>query len=250
MRSARVAWHNLLVTSLLKRSVAEALGSAFLLAGIVGSGIMAERLSDGNASLALLANALGTAGILMCLIAALGPISGAYFNPAVSIADAIRGELPWSEVPAYVGAQLSGAIAGVAAANTMFGLPMVFASHHVRGGPAQWFAEFVATFGLLLVIGGCTRFRSPLLPFAVAAYIASAYWFTSSTSFANPAVTIARSLSDTFAGIRPQDTPEFILAQIAGAVGATLLFAWLVPRQDFVTQATPLAHDGETHAVA
>ncbi|MGC9992106.1 MAG: MIP/aquaporin family protein [Candidatus Cybelea sp.] len=219
------------MTSLLKRGVTEALGSAFLLAGVVGSGIMAERLSGGNASLALLANTLATAGILMCLIAALGPISGAHFNPAVSIADAIRGGLSWSEAAVYLGAQVSGAIAGVVAANTMFGLPMLFASHRVRGGPAQWFAEFVATFGLLLVIWGCTRFRSALLPLAVAAYIASAYWFTSSTSFANPAVTIARSLSDTFAGIRPQDTPEFILAQIAGAVGATFLFAWLVPRR-------------------
>lgn len=225
------------MTSLLKRSVTEALGSAFLLAGIVGSGIMAERLSSGNASLALLANTLATAGILMCLVAALAPVSGAHFNPAVSLADAIGGGLPWGEVPAYIGAQLSGAIAGVSAANTMFGLPILFTSHHIRGGPAQWFAEFVATFGLLLVILGCTRFRSLLLPLAVAAYIAGAYWFTSSTSFANPAVTVARSFSDTFAGIRPQDAPEFVLAQIAGAVAATLLFAWIVPR-------------GKTHAVA
>jgi len=228
----------MLVTSLLRRSVTEALGSAFLLAGIVGSGIMAQRLSNGNTGLALLANTLATAGILMCLIAALAPISGAYFNPAVSIADAIRGNLLWNQVPAYIGAQLIGAVAGVVAANTMFGLPMLFASHHVRSGPAQWFAEFVATFGLVLVIWGCTRSRSALLPLAVAAYIASAYWFTSSTSFANPAVTVARCLSDTFAGIRPQDAPEFILAQIAGAVGATLLFGWLASRQE------------QTHAVA
>lgn len=188
MRRHRAAWHNLLVTNLLKRSATEALGSAFLLAGIVGSGIMAERLSGGNASLALLANTLATAGILMCLIAALGPISGAHFNPAVSLADAIRGGLSWGDVTFYLAAQLSGAIVGVAAANTMFGLPMLFPSHHVRAGPAQWFAEFVATFGLLVVILGCTRFRSRLLPLAVAAYISSAYWFTSSTSFANPAV--------------------------------------------------------------
>ena len=248
MRRHRAAWRNA-VTILLKRSIAEALGSAFLLAGIVGSGIMAERLSNGNVSLALLENTLATAGVLMCLIAALEPISGAHFNPAVSIANAIRGGLPWSEVPAYVGAQLSGAIIGVAAANTMFGLPMIFASHRVRGGPAQWFAEFVATFGLLLVIWGCVRFRSALLPLAVAAYIASAYWFTSSTSFANPAVTVARSLSDTFAGIRPQDAPEFIIAQIAGAVSATLLFVWLVPRQGSVPEI-PLPHDGGTHAIA
>lgn len=237
MRRCRAARrHSALVTGLLKRSATEALGSAFLLAGIVGSGIMAERLSGGNHAIALLANTLATASILMCLIAALAPISGAHFNPAVSIADAIRGGLPWSEVPAYLGAQLSGAIAGVVTANTMFGLPMVSASHHVRGGPNQWFAEFVATFGLVLIIWGCTRFRSALLPLAVGAYIAGAYWFTSSTSFANPAVTVARSLSDTFAGIRPQDAPEFILAQMAGTVSATFLFAWLVDR--------------ETHAVA
>ncbi len=236
--------------TLLRRSAAEALGSAFLLAGVVGSGIMAQRLSGGNLAIALLANTLATGGVLMCLIAALGPISGAHFNPAVSLADAMRGGLRWSEAPAYVGAQIGGAIAGVAAANTMFGLPVFFASHHARVGPAQWFAEFVATFGLLLVIWGCVRFRSAFTPFAVAAYIVAAYWFTSSTSFANPAVTLARSLSDTFAGIRPQDAPEFVLAQIAGAVGATILFAWLVPGQDLVTESAPLQHDGETNAVA
>jgi glycerol uptake facilitator-like aquaporin len=210
-----------------RRCAAEAIGTAFLLAAVVGSGIMAERLSGGNTAIALLANTLATGGVLMCLIAALGPISGAHFNPAVSIADAMRGGLTWSEVSLYVSAQILGALAGVASANTMFGLPLFFLSHRVRSGPAQWFAEFVATFGLLLVIWGCVRFKSSFVPFAVAAYIVAAYWFTSSTSFANPAVTIGRTLSDTFAGIRPQDAPGFIVAQLLGAICATLLFRWI-----------------------
>lgn len=235
--------------TLLKRSAAEALGTAFLLAGVVGSGIMAERLANGNIAIALLANTIATGGVLMCLIAALGPISGAHFNPAVSIADAIRGGLPWREVPAYCAAQLAGAVCGVLAAHAMFGLPPIFASHHARSGPAQWFAEFVATFGLLLVIWGCVRFRSTLVPFAVAAYIVAAYWFTSSTSFANPAVTIARSLSDTFAGIRPQDAPGFIVAQLAGAVCATFLFQWLAPLEVRDAEAVLVPHEGE-HARA
>jgi len=228
---------------------AEFLGTAFLLAAIVGSGIMAERLSDGNHAVALLANTLATGGALMCLIAALGAISGAHFNPAVSFADALRGGLPWREVPPYFLAQILGATAGVAAANAMFGLPLFFASHHVRSGRAQWLAEFVATFGLLLVIWGCVRARSAFVPFAVAAYIVSAYWFTSSTSFANPAVTVARSLSDTFAGIRPQDAPEFILAQFLGATCATLIARWLLPND---TRGNPvLFRDGaEPDAVA
>jgi glycerol uptake facilitator-like aquaporin len=229
-------------TGLLKRSVTEAVGTGFLLAAIVGSGIMAERLAGGNVAIALLANTLATGAILMCLIAALGAISGAHLNPAVSLAEAMHGALPWKELPFYVGAQISGGIAGVAAANTMFGLPLVFASHHTRSGPAQWFAEFVATFGLLLVILGCARFRLSLLSFAVAAYIAGAYWFTSSTSFANPAVTIARSLSDTFAGIRPQDAPAFIIAQFAGALSATLLFQWLAPLEPREAARAPLPH--------
>jgi glycerol uptake facilitator-like aquaporin len=236
--------------SLLKRSVAECLGSAFLLAGIVGSGIMAERLAGGNVAIALLANTIATGGVLMCLIAALGPISGAHFNPAVSLADALRHGLPWRELPVYVSAQLAGALIGVAAAHAMFGLPAFFASHHARSGPAQWFAEFVATFGLLVVIWGCARFRSSFVPIAVAAYIVGAYWFTSSTSFANPAVTIARSLSDTFAGIRPQDAPGFILAQTLGAVCATFLFQWLVPLGEADAAAVLVSHDGEIHASA
>jgi len=217
--------------SLLKRAAAECLGSAFLLAGVVGSGIMAERLCGGNAGLALLANTLATGAVLLCLIAALGPISGAHLNPAVSVADAMRGGLPWNELPVYAGAQIAGAVAGVAAANVMFGLPVFFASHHARTGPAQWFAEFVATFGLLTVIWGCVRYRSAVAPFAVSAYIVAAYWFTSSTSFANPAVTLARSLSDTFSGIRFQDAPGFIAAQLLGAICATFLFDWLAPRE-------------------
>jgi glycerol uptake facilitator-like aquaporin len=205
------------------------LGTALLLAAIVGSGIMAERLSAENHALALLANTLATGAALMCLIAAFGPISGAHFNPAVSLADAIRGGLKWREVPAYWLAQLSGATAGVAVANTMFGLPLFFISHHVRTGQAQWLAEFVATFGLLTIVWGSARSRSPFIAFSVAAYIVAAYWFTSSTSFANPAVTFARSLSDTFAGIRPQDAPPFIVAQFLGAACATWVFMWLAP---------------------
>jgi glycerol uptake facilitator-like aquaporin len=215
--------------TLLKRSLVEALGTAGLLAAIVGSGIMAERLSGGNHAIALLANTLATGAALMCLIAAFGPISGAHFNPAVSFADAMRGGLSWRELPAYWLAQLSGAAAGVAVANTMFGLPPFFISHHARTGAPLWLAEFVATFGLLAIIWGSVRSRSPFIAFSVAAYIVAAYWFTSSTSFANPAVTFARSLSDTFAGIRPQDAPPFVVAQFLGAACATLAFAWLAP---------------------
>jgi len=228
-------WSNM--PRLSQRLAAEAIGTAFLLAGVVGSGIMAQRLAGGNVAVALLANTVATGSVLMCLIAALGPISGAHFNPAVSIADAMRGGLKWSEVPSYVVAQLAGALAGVAAANTMFGLPLFFVAQRARSGPAQWMGEFVATFGLLLIIWGCMRSRSELVPFAVAAYIVAAYWFTSSTSFANPAVTIARSLSDTFAGIRPADAPGFVLAQLLGAVCATSFFQWLA--------AVP---HGESHA--
>jgi glycerol uptake facilitator-like aquaporin len=216
---------------LLKRSAAECLGTAFLLAAVVGSGIMAQRLSGGNDAIALLANTVATGSALFCLIAAFGSISGAHFNPAVSLSAAISGDLPWNEVPVYIGVQIVGALGGVAAANLMFGLPIFFVSHHVRTGPTQWFAEFVATFGLLAIIWGCVRFRSQAASFAVAAYIVAAYWFTSSTSFANPAVTIARSLTDTFAGIRPFDAPAFIIAQLGGAVCATLLFTWLAPKK-------------------
>jgi len=212
-----------------RRAVAEALGTAFLLAAVVGSGIMGERLSGGNVAIALLANTLATGAMLVTLILTFGPISGAHFNPAVTLADASQGGLPWREVPIYLASQIVGAFAGVAAAHLMFGEPVFFASRHVRAGGAQLFSEFIATFGLLSVIWGCARLRSSAVPFAVGAYITGAYWFTSSTSFANPAVTLARAASDTFGGIRPGDVPGFVIAQLAGAIAATLLFRWLVP---------------------
>ncbi len=212
-----------------RRMAAEAIGAGFLLATIVGSGIMGERLAGGNVAIALLANTLATGAMLVTLILTFGPISGAHFNPAVTLADASQGGLPWREVPGYLAAQLIGAFAGVAAAHLMFGVAVFSASRHARAGGAQVFSEFVATFGLLCVIWGCSRMRSSAIPFAVGAYITGAYWFTASTSFANPAVTLARSASDTFAGIRPGDTPGFIAAQVAGAAAATVLFRWLAP---------------------
>jgi glycerol uptake facilitator-like aquaporin len=213
-----------------RRLVAEAVGTAFLLAAVVGSGIMGERLAGGNVAVALLANTLATGAALVALILTFGPISGAHFNPAVTLADASQGGLPWGDVPLYVVAQIVGAFAGVAAAHFMFEVPLFFASRHARAGPAQVFSEFVATFGLLAVIWGCVRSRPAAVPFAVAAYITAAYWFTASTSFANPAVTLARSATDTFAGIRPSDAPAFIVAQLVGAAAATALFRWLMPR--------------------
>jgi glycerol uptake facilitator-like aquaporin len=212
-----------------RRAVAEALGTAFLLATVVGSGIMGERLAGGNVAVALLANTLATGAGLVALILTFGPISGAHFNPAVTLADATQGGLPWREVPVYVLAQVVGAFAGVAVAHFMFGKPAFFASTHERSGMAQGASEFVATFGLLAVIWGCVRRRPSAVPFAVGAYITAAYWFTSSTSFANPAVTLARAASDTFAGIRPVDVPSFIIAQLLGAAAATATFRWLVP---------------------
>lgn len=214
---------------LLKRVVAETVGTAMLLAAVVGSGIMGERLAAGNTAVALLANTLATGAALVALILAFGPTSGAHFNPAVTLADAWQGGIAWREVPAYVLSQISGAFVGVAVAHLMFGLPLLFASRRIRSGGSQVFSEFVATFGLLAVIWGCVRVRSSAVPFAVAAYITAAYWFTASTSFANPAVTLARSASDTFAGIRPADTPAFVVAQFGGAFVATALFRWLVP---------------------
>ena len=198
-----------------------------LLAAIVGSGIMGERLSGGNIALALLANTVATGAALIALILTFEGISGAHFNPALSLAAAWQGGLLWREFPVYVLAQILGAFAGVVTAHLMFGLPFVSASRHVRSGGAQMFSEFIATFGLLMVIWGCVRFRPQAVAFAVAAYITAGYWFTSSTSFANPAVTLARSLSDTFVGVRPIDTPGFIIAQLGGAAAATILFRWL-----------------------
>ena len=212
-----------------RRLVAEGLGTAMLLAVVVGSGIMAERLAGGNGALALLANALATGAGLVALILMFGTISGAHFNPVVTLSEAWQRNMPLADVLPYIAEQLVGAFAGVMAAHAMFGLPLVSASQHLRAGPAQWFSEFVATFGLLAVIIGCSRSRPANVPFAVAAYITAAYWFTSSTSFANPAVTLARAATDTFAGIRPLDAPGFIVAQLAGAAAATLVFCWLYP---------------------
>lgn len=212
--------------SLTRRIVAELIGTAMLLAAVIGSGIMGERLAGGNVAIALLANTLATGAALVALILTFGSISGAHFNPAVTLADASQDGLPWRDVPAYLVAQIVGAFSGVAIAHLMFGLPVFSASHHVRSGGAQMLGEFVATFGLLATIWGCTRVRPQAIPFAVAAFIMAGYWFTSSTSFANPAVTLARSASDTFVGIRPTDAPGFIVAQLAGAAAATLLFRW------------------------
>lgn len=212
-----------------RKLVAEALGTALLLAAVVGSGIMAEQLSRENTALALLANTVATGAALVALILTFGPISGAHLNPAVTLADAFMGGLAWREVPGYVVAQVAGAFGGVAAAHVMFEKPLFFVSQHARSGGAQLFSEFVATFGLLAVIWGCSRRRAGAVPFAVGAYITAAYWFTASTSFANPAVTLARSVSDTFAGIRPVDAPGFIVAQLLGAAAATATFRWLVP---------------------
>jgi glycerol uptake facilitator-like aquaporin len=217
--------------SLSRRITAEAIGTALLLTAVIGSGIMGERLSGGNVAIALLANTIATGAVLVALILTFISISGAHFNPAVTLSVAWQGNLPWREVPVYVIAQIAGALVGVAIAHLMFGLALFSPSQHIRAGGAQILGEFVATFGLLAVIWGCVRFRPAAIPFAVAAYIMAAYWFTSSTSFANPAVTVARSVSDTFAGIRPIDAPGFILAQLGGATAATLLFRWLAPEK-------------------
>ena len=215
--------------SLSRRLVSEFLGSTLLLAAVVGSGIMAERLAAGNTALALLANSLATGAALIAIILALESISGPHLNPVVTLADALMGGLPWKETPLYIAVQCAGAIVGVVATHIMFGLPLLTASTHVRSGPAQVFSEFLATFGLLAIIWGCVRRRPAATPYAVGAYITAAYWFTGSTSFANPAVTLARCLTDTFAGIRPADALPFMGAQLLGAIAATLLFRWLLP---------------------
>jgi glycerol uptake facilitator-like aquaporin len=215
--------------SLARRLVAEGVGTAFLLSTVVGSGIMGERLAGGNVAVALLANALATGAGLVALILTFGPISGAHFNPAVTLAEASQGGMPWSVGAMYVAVQVVGAVVGVGTANVMFGEPVFSLSLHVRHGPAQLLSEYIATFGLLSVIWGCARRRPAVVPFAVGAYITAAYWFTASTSFANPAVTVARCLTDTFSGIRPTDVPGFVAAQVVGAGSATLLFRWLVP---------------------
>jgi glycerol uptake facilitator-like aquaporin len=209
-----------------RAAVAECLGTAFLVAAVVGSGIMGERLAGGNAGLALLANSLATGAALVALIFTFGPISGAHLNPAVSIALAAGGGFPWGRVPLYAVAQTLGGLLGVMAAHTMFALPLIEFSRHVRTGGSQFLSEFVATFGLVLVIHATSK-RVAVVPLAVAAYITAAYWFTSSTSFANPAVTVARGLTDTFSGIAPSGILLFLLAQLLGALAATAVFRWL-----------------------
>jgi glycerol uptake facilitator-like aquaporin len=215
-----------LKSHLARRAVAECLGTAFLLATVVGSGIMGERLAGGNMAIALLANTLATGTGLAALILTFGGVSGGHFNPAVTLVAAVRRELSWKGALAYITAQLAGAVVGVVIAHLMFELPIVSISQHVRSGLGQLVSEFVATFGLVAVILGTSRFRPTAVPFAVGAFISAAYWFTASTSFANPAVTLARALSDTFAGVRPADVPGFLLAQVCGAAAA----AWVTRR--------------------
>jgi glycerol uptake facilitator-like aquaporin len=232
------------------RLTAEFMGSAFLVAAVLGSGIMGERLAGGNVAIALLANTIATGSALVALILTFGPISGAHLNPAVTLADAIEHGIPWPEAVAYMFVQCAGGVAGAMITHLMFGLRWYSLSSHSRHGWALVLSEFVATFGLLSVIWGCSRLRSGAVPFAVASYITAAYWFTASTSFANPAVTIARSLSDTFAGIRPSDVPPFILAQLAGALAATFLFRWLVPNLSAYADQVVVPHSSaHEHAV-
>lgn len=214
--------------SLTRRAVAETLGTAMLLAAVVGSGIMAERLAGGNVALTLLANTIATGTALVALILTFGPISGAHLNPAVTLSFAFHSDIAWRDAVVYVVAQIMGAVAGVITANLMFGLPPIFFSSRTRTGATQFFSEFVATLGLVLVIRICAMFQPRMIAFAVAGYITAAYWFTASTSFANPAVTFARSLSDTFTGIRPGNVPVFVSAQLIGAAAATLLARWLI----------------------
>jgi glycerol uptake facilitator-like aquaporin len=231
--------------SLARRVVAEFFGTAFLVAAVIGSGVMADRLANGNVALALLANTIATGAALVALILAFGQISGAHFNPVVTFMDALEKGLPWKETPHYVVGQVLGGMTGAVMAHLMFSLPAISLSHHVRSGPPQVFSEFVATFGLVSIIWGCSRLRSNAVAFAVGAYIMAAYWFTASTSFANPAVTIARCLSDTFAGIRPSDVPLFVTAQFLGGIAATLTFRWLVPNLQDRAKEILFAHDLE-----
>ena len=215
------------MASLRRRTFCEWLGTAFLLAAVVGSGIMAQRLASGNAALALLCNTLPTGAILVVLILVFGPLSGAHFNPVVSIALALRGKVPWPTAAIFIVAQILGAVGGVWIAHLMFDLPLWQISVTTRTGPGQWLAEAVATFGLVVTVFGCMARTPASVPYAVGLYITSAYWFTASTSFANPAVTIARSLSDTFAGIAPSGVAAFVVAQLAGMLAAVGLSQWL-----------------------
>jgi glycerol uptake facilitator-like aquaporin len=218
--------------SFLRRLAAEFIGTAFLLATVVGSGIMGETLAGGNVALALLGNTIATGAILVVLILILGPLSGAHFNPAVTLSFLLRREITAGEALVYVGVQVAAAICGAMAAHIMFAEPVLMISTHARTGVGQWFAEFIATFGLVATILGCVRFRPDAVPYAVGLFITAGYWFTASTSFANPAVTIARTLTDTFSGIAPMDAPGFIAAQLVGAVAATLVFGWLLQPRD------------------
>jgi glycerol uptake facilitator-like aquaporin len=229
---------------LARKATAEAVGTALLLAAVVGSGIMGERLAGGNVGLALLANTVATGTALVALILTFGPISGAHLNPVVTLAEAARGGLAWRAAPVYVGAQIGGALVGVAVGDLMFEEPMFALSQRVRQGSAQLLSEAIATFGLLAVITGTAQRRpAVVVAFAVGAYITAAYWFTASTSFANPAVTIARSVTDTFAGIRPADVPGFIAAQCAGGVAAVALFRWLLdPPPGMARDLTQVPH--------
>ena len=221
-----------------RRLAAEALGAALLLASVVGSGIMGERLSGGNSALALLANSLATGAVLIALILTFWPVSGAHLNPAVTLAASWWGDLPWDEAPAYIAVQVVGAFIGVGVANLMFALPPFSPSQHARHGAPQLLSEFVATFGLVSVISGCAR-RPRVIPVAVGSYIAAAYWFTASTSFANPAVTVARAATDTFAGIRPIDVPGFVSMQLLGGSVAAALWRWLAPAAGIDERRTP-----------
>ncbi len=219
------------IMNLTRKLAAEFIGTAFLLAVVVGSGIMGENLAGGNVALALLANTMATGAGLACLILSFGNISGAHFNPTVTLTEVFRGNLSWHESAFYISGQIAGAFFGVGLANLMFDLPVYFASTKIRVGSSQFLSEFVATFGLIMVIQTGVKFRPHLVFLMVAAYITAAYWFTASTSFANPAVTIARSVSDTFAGISPNNVPMFVVAQILGAFAATFVFGWLLKEE-------------------
>jgi glycerol uptake facilitator-like aquaporin len=214
--------------SLIQRCVAEFVSTALLVAAVVGSGIMSERLAGPNIALALLTNTIATGAVLVALILAFGEVSGAHMNPVVTLSSVMTGALTWSDAGYYAMAQFSGGVMGTLVAHFMFTLPAVTLSQHSRGGGGVVFSECIATFGLVAVVRGCDRQKSAVVAFAVGGYITAAYWFTASTSFANPAVTLARSISDTFAGIRPSDVPLFVVAQIIGAVAATVLFRWLL----------------------
>jgi glycerol uptake facilitator-like aquaporin len=218
--------------SLKQRLFAEALGTALLVAVVIGSGIMGERLAAGNAAVALLGNTIATGAALVVLILVFGPVSGAHFNPVVSLSFAVQRQLKWAECLWYSAVQIMGGIAGALLAHLMFEMPLVQTSTHVRTGLGIWTGEFVASFGLLMTIIGCLRNRSEVVPYAVGLFITAGYWFTSSTSFANPAVTIARSLTNTFSGIRPTDIPGFVVAQILGSLAATAIFHWLAEPGD------------------